>query len=197
LPAAFSFLMIAHPIIAVLFERGSFTAFDTEAVTPALMAFALGLPAYVLVKVLTPGFFARHDTKTPVKIALVSLAVNVGLNLALMRPLAHVGMALSTALAAWLNVGLLAWTLKRRGYFAIDHRLTDRLWRIFAACLVMAGVLWAGERLLAPMLAAPGLRLFALVVLIGLGGLTFVVAGMSMGAVRLSELKAMARRRKS
>jgi putative peptidoglycan lipid II flippase len=197
LPAAFAFLVIAHPIIAVLFERGSFTAADTEAVVPALMAFALGLPAYVLVKVLTPGFFARQDTKTPVKIALASLLVNVGLNLALMGPLAHVGMALSTALAAWLNVALLAWTLKKRGYFSVDRRLIDRLWRILTACLAMAGVLWLAQRLMAPMLAAHGLRPVALAILIGLGAAGFAVAVLVTGAARLSELKVLLRRRGS
>lgn len=196
MPAAFAFLVIAHPIIAVLFERGSFTAADTAAVAPALMAFALGLPAYVLVKVLTPGFFARHDTKTPVKIALVTLMVNVALNLALMGPLAHVGMALSTAIAAWLNVALLAWTLKKRGYFATDRRLLDRLWRILLACLVMTGVLAAADRLLAPMLAVQGLRLFALCILVAAGGLSFAVAILFTGAARLGELKAMLRRRR-
>lgn len=193
-PAAFAFLVIARPIIAVLFERGSFTAADTAAVAPALMAFALGLPAYVLVKVLTPGFFARHDTKTPVKIALVTLAINVGLNLALMGPLAHVGMALSTAVAAWLNVFLLAWTLRKRGYFATDHRLIDRLWRIVLAGLVMAGVLAVTNRLLAPLLAAHGLRVFALSVLIAVGGLSFAVAALLTGAARLGELMALLRR---
>ncbi|PKU23311.1 murein biosynthesis integral membrane protein MurJ [Telmatospirillum siberiense] len=196
LPAATAFLVIAAPIIAVLFERGSFTPADTRAVAPALMAFALGLPAYVLVKVLTPGFFARHDTRTPVKMALATLLINVGLNLALMGPLAHVGMALSTAVAAWLNVALLAWTLKRRGYFAVDRRLLDRLWRIVAACLVMAAVLAAGRWLLDSMLAARGLRLPALCLLVAAGGLSFAVAAVLTGAARLGEFKTMLRRRR-
>ncbi len=194
LPAAVAFLVIARPIIAVLFERGSFTAADTLAVTPALMAFALGLPAYVLVKVLTPGFFARHDTKTPVKIALATLAVNIGLNLALMAPLAHVGMALSTAVAAWLNVALLARTLSKRGFFAADRRLFDRMRRLLLACLVMAAVLMAAEWLLAPLLAAPGMRVLALGILVGAGGLSFAVAVLLTGAARWDELKVMLRR---
>jgi putative peptidoglycan lipid II flippase len=197
LPAAFAFLAIAHPIIAVLFERGSFTAADSAAVTPALMAFALGLPAYVLVKVLTPGFFARQDTKTPVKIALITVVINVGLNLLLMGPLAHVGMALSTAIAAWLNVCILAWTLKKRGYFAIDRRLTDRLWRILLAALVMAGALRLAEWALASMLAAHGLRALGLCILLAVGAGTFAMAALLTGAARLDEMKAMLRRRKS
>lgn len=197
LPAATAFLIIAGPIIAVLFERGSFTAADTQAVTPALMAFALGLPAYVLVKVLTPGFFARQDTRTPVKIALCTVVINIVFNLLLMGPLAHVGMALSTAIAAWLNVGLLALTLKRRGYFAVDRRFLDRLWRILAACLVMAVVLAAGRQALASMLSAHGPRLPALCLLIAAGGLSFAVAVVLTRGARLGEFKAMLRRRKS
>ena len=194
-PAAFAFLVIAHPIIAVLFEHGAFRAAETDAVAAALMAFALGLPAYVLVKVLTPGFFARQDTKTPVKIALVTLAVNVALNLALMGPLAHVGMALSTAIASWLNVALLALSLRRRGYFAVDRRLIDRLWRIVAAAVVMAGVLMMAARLLAPMLALHGDRVYALIILVAVGGLTFGLAALSTRATRLADLKAMLRPR--
>ncbi|MDR3440405.1 murein biosynthesis integral membrane protein MurJ [Telmatospirillum sp.] len=195
LPAAFAFLTIAHPIIAVLFERGSFTAADTDAVTPALMAFALGLPAYVLIKVLTPGFFARQDTKTPVQVALFTMLVNIALNLVLMGPLSHVGMALSTAVAAWLNVGLLAWILKRRATFAVDARLLDRAWRTLLASLLMAAVLWIAGWLLLPLLQSHGWRILALALLIAAGLLSYGAAVLLTGAARLDELKALRRRR--
>jgi putative peptidoglycan lipid II flippase len=195
LPAAAAFLVIAHPILGVLFEGGSFRPADTLAVTPALQAFALGLPAYVMVKALTPGFFARHDTKTPVKVALVTLVVNVGLNLLLMGPLQHVGMALSTAVAAWLNVGLLAWVLHRRGYFSVDRRFCDRAWRIVLACLIMGIVLWGAKLALGPLLADRGWRILALAGLIGVGLATYAMAVSLTGAARLSEVKALLRRR--
>jgi putative peptidoglycan lipid II flippase len=195
LPAAFAFVAIAHPIIAVLFERGSFSAADTDAVTPALEAFALGLPAYVLVKVLTPGFFARHDTRTPVRVAMLTMLVNVGLNLALMRPLAHVGMALSTAVAAWLNVALLATILFRRGHFSLDRRLLDRGWRIVAACLAMAATLGGAARLLAPALSSHGWRLPALAALVVAGLVVYALAAVLIGAARPAEMKALLRRR--
>ncbi|MTJ84411.1 MAG: murein biosynthesis integral membrane protein MurJ [Telmatospirillum sp.] len=195
LPAAFAFLVIAHPIIAVLFERGSFSAVDTDAVTPALMAFALGLPAYVLVKVLTPGFFARHDTRTPVRVALASMIVNIVLNLILMRPLQHVGMALSTAVAAWLNVALLAVILRRRGFFTVDRRLLDRLWRILASCLVMAAALAGGLRLLEPWLSSHLWRVPALAALIAIGLAGYGAAVLATGAARPADLRALMRRR--
>ena len=82
-----------------------------------------GLPAYVLIKVLGPGFFAREDTVTPVKIAALCVAINLGLNLLLMGPLLHVGIALATAISAWINVGLLLLVLRRRGHLRLDARL--------------------------------------------------------------------------
>ena len=106
-PAAAALMIIPDGIVAVLFERGAFGAVETAATASALAAYALGLPAYVLIKVLGPGFFAREDTVTPVKIAALCVVINLGLNLLLMAPLLHVGIALATAISAWINAGLL------------------------------------------------------------------------------------------
>ncbi|HIJ61064.1 MAG TPA: murein biosynthesis integral membrane protein MurJ [Rhodospirillaceae bacterium] len=187
LPAALALVVIALPVVVVVYQRGSFNAGDSLAVAAALKAFALGLPAYVLVKALTPAFFARHDTRTPVRVAMVTMVANVVFNLALMGPLKHVGMALSTALAAWLNVILLAWFLRRRGYFVVDARLRSRAPRILAAGLVMAGALWAADRALPP---AP----WALAVLIAAGTAVYAAAVLALGAARWGEVKAMLRR---
>ena len=194
IPAAVALMTIPHPVIAVLFEHGSFGPADTVAVSQALRAFALGLPAYVLVKVLTPGFFARQDTRTPVKVALTCMLVNVALNLALMGPLKHVGMALSTALAAWLNVGILAVLLGRRGFFAMDDRLRGRVPRILAASLLMAFALWGGSQLLSGWLDDKAWRLAGLALLIGAGGVAYGGGVFLCGATHLGELKAMLRR---
>ena len=102
LPAAAAFLAAAYPIMSVLFERGAFQAADARATATTLMAYALGLPAFVLIRSLLPGFYARHDTRTPVKIALVVVTVNVALKLMLMQPLSQVGLALATSAASWL-----------------------------------------------------------------------------------------------
>ena len=196
LPAAAALMTIAHPIIAVLFERGSFTAADTDAVALALMVLASGLPAYVLVKVLTPGFFAREDTRTPVRVAGASMVLNVVVNLALMAPLGYLGMALSTSLAAWFNVAALIWLLHRRGYFTIDARLRSRLGRIVAACTAMSGCLWASMALTAPLMPLPGWRIVALALLTVVGMGTYAAAVFLTGAAKLPEVKAMLRRRK-
>ncbi|MEP4887126.1 MAG: murein biosynthesis integral membrane protein MurJ, partial [Alphaproteobacteria bacterium] len=151
LPAAAALLVAADPIVTVLFQRGAFDATDAAATGAALAAFALGLPAYVLIKALVPGFFAREDTVTPVKIAALALVVNVALALSLMPSFAHVGIALATAASAWLNAGLLAALLYRRKLLEPDRRLVMRLGRISFAAMLMAVALW----LLAGALASP------------------------------------------
>ncbi len=144
-PAAAALLVIAAPVITVLFQRGAFDAADAAATAQALGAFALGLPAYVLIKALAPGFFAREDTATPVKIAAAALILNVGVALALMPVLAHVGIALATAISSWFNAVLLAVLLYRRGLLEPDRRLLQRLIRILAASALMVCGLWLGR----------------------------------------------------
>lgn len=197
LPAAAALMVIAAPVIQVLFQRGSFGPAETAATASALVAFAAGLPAYVLVKVLVPGFFAREDTATPVRVAGFAMVLNVVLNLILSGPLAHVGMALSTAIAAWANVAVLAVLLARRGWFAMDARLLSRAPRLVAACGVMAAALWGGKLVLWPL--AQG-QLAAMGVLAGLvvaGGASFLLAAQLLGALSLGELKGMVRRKKT
>jgi len=196
LPAAAALMTIAHPIIAVLFERGSFTSADTDAVALALMVLASGLPAYVLVKVLTPGFFAREDTRTPVRVAGACMALNIVINLALMQPLGYLGMALSTSLAAWANVGALVWLLHRRGFFTVDARLRTRIIRITAACATMSGCLLMAMMVTEPLMTLPGLRIGALALLTVVGMGTYGAAVFLTGAAKLSELKGMLRRRR-
>ena len=116
LPAALALIVLREPIIAVLFGRGAFDAGrDRRHRRSALAAYAVGLPAFVLVKVLAPGFFARGDTATPVKVGVVAVALNLALNLAFMLPLQHMGPALATSLAAICNVGCWAWCCARGG----------------------------------------------------------------------------------
>src|SRR5579863_3012527 len=101
LPASVALAVAAHPILAVLFQHGKFTAADAAATAPALAAYAFGLPAFVIVKVMAPGFFARQDTRTPVKIAAVTMAVNVALTIGLGTVLAQTGIALALTVAGW------------------------------------------------------------------------------------------------
>lgn len=195
LPAAAALMVLAAPVIRVLFQRGSFGPVETEATAAALVAFSLGLPAFVLVKALTPSFFAREDTRTPVKIAGATMLLNVALNLALVGPLAHVGMALATGLAAWFNVAALMTVLRKRGFFAIDARLRSRLPRIILTTALMAALLW-GLRDLLWLHATGTLAAIAILAVLIVAGIVFylLVAHIS-GAMRLSELRGLIRRR--
>ncbi len=198
LPAAAALMTIAGPIISVLFERGAFTTSDSLAAAAALAAYAVGLPAFVLIKVVAPGYFARQDTKTPLYIACVALVANVVLNLLLMGPLAHAGIALASSLSSWLNAGLLMLGLHRRGHLVADSQLLRRVPRMVIAACLLAVALWAAAPLAAPWLAASlGQKIVALAGLVAMGLLVFVVAAELCGAMRGRELAQMLRRRPS
>ena len=196
LPAAAALVVSALPIVRTLFEHGRFTGADSIATAAALSAFSLGLPAYVLIKVLTPGFHARGDTTTPVRIAVASMLVNLVGNLTLIWSLGFVGIALSTALAAWVNAGALFWTLRRRGLFAVDDRLRRNAWRLIAASAAMSGVLIAADRLVSPYMGASLFaRAGALTALIAAGGVAYLAAAYALKAFSLADLKGQLRRR--
>ncbi len=190
LPAAAALTVSATPIIRTLLEHGRFLAADTEATAAVLAAFSLGLPAYVLIKVLTPGFHARQDTRMPVRIAVASMLVNLGGNLALIWHFSYVGIALSTALAAWVNAIALWAVLRRRGHFIVDARLRRTLPRLLAAAAIMVAVLLGLGPWLAPYTAASlAERIAALAVLIGAGGIAYLVAARLFGVFTIAELK--------
>ena len=198
LPAAAALMVMPGAIVTVLFERGAFDAATARATAEALVAFSAGVPAYVLVKVLAPGFFAREDTRTPVVIAAVCVAVNIALSVALMGPMLHVGIALAQAVSSWLNAVLLGVFLHRRGHLVLDRRLKDRLARICLASAGMAAVLFAATTAVQPMLdggtAARGAALAALVVggLAAYGGLA-----LALRATAISDIRGALRRQRT
>ncbi|MEE3092536.1 MAG: murein biosynthesis integral membrane protein MurJ [Pseudomonadota bacterium] len=194
-PATLALVTIGDPIVRVLFERGAFDAAATKNTAAALSAFSVGLPAYVLIKALTPGFFARQDTVTPVKIAIVAMVVNVVLALILMQVLSHVGIALATAGSAWMNAIILWVILHRRGQFHADARLWNRGIRTIAVSLVMAGALFYAASMLSTYLTGAGLeRVAALILLVVFGLALFAVLAHYCGAMKVSELRTMLRR---
>jgi putative peptidoglycan lipid II flippase len=199
LPAALALGVTAQPIIGVLFGRGAFDATAVRLSAEALAAYAVGLPAFVLVKVVVPAFFARRDTAMPVKVGMVSVGLNLLMNLAFMVPLQHLGPPLASALAAWFNVGALMLILHRRGHFVIDDALRSRVPRMALAALAMAAVLWALERTVYHALATAhthGLRALGLVVLVGVGMLAYAVAGQLTRAFDLRALGGVLLRRR-
>ncbi len=190
LPAAVALVVIPGPIIAVLFERGAFDAADSAAAADALTAFALGVPAFVLVKVLAPGFFAREDVVTPVKVAAVSVAANIVFSAILLRPLEHVGLALATSAASWINAVLLWVILARRGHFTVEARLRNRVARMSLAALGMAGALAACLAGVGAMVDAGGVeRAAALAFLVVAGIACYGAFAVLAGAARLREIR--------
>ncbi|HZT87063.1 MAG TPA: murein biosynthesis integral membrane protein MurJ [Stellaceae bacterium] len=195
LPAGVGLALLAGPILTVLFERGAFGAAAAAATAPALAAYAAGLPAFVLVKVLVPGFFARHDTATPVKVAAVAVAVNLGLSLVLMQFLAHVGVAIALSVSGWVNALTLFALLGRRGHFRLDRRAKSTLPRIAVAALAMGAVLAGLREVLEPELAGVlAVRLGALAALIGAGIGAFAVLCLALGVTDWRELRGRLRR---
>ncbi|MDH7974624.1 murein biosynthesis integral membrane protein MurJ [Sphingomonas sp. AR_OL41] len=196
LPATVALVLCGAPIVAALFEHGKFSAQDTLYTAQALAAFSVGLPSYILIKVLTPGFYARSDTKTPVRYATISMVVNLVLNLALIVPLRHMGPPLATALASSVNTFLLYRTLRMRGHFTPDARLRRRAWRLALAALAMGAVLWLLEGLLAPYTHGSWLvRTTAMVVLVATGGVVYAIATFALGAFTRDDLTFLRRGR--
>ncbi|WP_428643575.1 murein biosynthesis integral membrane protein MurJ [Roseibium sp.] len=197
LPAAVALAVVPHEIVAVLFQRVRFDAAAVDGTAAALMAFSFGLPAFVLNKVFSPGYFAREDTKTPMKFAAVGMVVNVGLSIALFPVLKHVGIALATTLAGWVNTGLLIVVLWRRGHFHPDLKLLRRLSLVLLASLVMGVALHFAAFYLAPYLGGGVLavRVAALGLLVLTGIVTFgVVTQLSGGADLVGMAKTLTRR---
>ncbi len=190
IPAAVALMVIPNELITVLFQRGAFDALDTLATSTALIAYVTGLPAYVLVKVLAPAYFSRKDTKTPVIIGSVSLLVNLILNLILMQFLQHVGLALATAIASWVNVGLLYYFLKKREHFEVDKRLKKKIGRMVFSATLMGVVLFGLATLLSGFFNAEFFEgLAALLVLVVAGLLVYGTAAKLSGAATLAEAR--------
>ena len=196
-PAAAALVVMPFPVVQVLFERGAFNAADTYATAAAVAAFGLGLPSFVLIKVFSPGFFAREDTRTPMIFAGISILTNVVGSLLLFSQIGHVGIAVASSVAGWINAILLIVTLMRRGQYTPDARLKQRLPRILLASIAMGAVLWAvmtyaGEFFVASVTLE--LRIAVLVALVALGIAVFFAMAEATGAARLRELMNQFRR---
>lgn len=143
-PATLGLLLLAGPLLITLFQYGAFTAHDAEMSTRSLMAFSFGLTAYISIKVLAPAFYARQDMRTPVRIGIIAVLSNMVLNAALVFPLQHAGLALATALAAFINAGLLYRALRRQNVYQPQAGWGKFGLRVLAANAVMALLLWIG-----------------------------------------------------
>ncbi len=178
IPAAVALVVIPMPLIAVLFQRGAFGPDDTAATALAVAVYGLGLPAFVLQKVLQPLFFAREDTRTPFRYALVALVVNAVIAIGLAPSVGYIAAPLGTVLAAWTMVFQLWRGSRAMGDAArLDTRFRRRIWRIVLAAALMGALLWALNLGLGPMFGMGRLRYAALAILVGAGiGAYFALA---------------------
>ncbi len=203
-PAALALAVMPEQIVRVLFERGAFNAADTASTSALLQIFALGLPAFVLIKVFSPAYFAREDTRTPMRYAAVSLTVNTIGSIVLFFLFRHLGflpqlgIAIATTIGGWLNAWLLWATLRRRGAFVLDARLKRNLPLIAGASAAMAIVLVGTLQVMAPYFDR-GQSFFvkttALAAIVGVGLAVFASVILATGVMSADQLARFTRRK--
>jgi putative peptidoglycan lipid II flippase len=196
-PAAVALMVLAVPLCQVLYQRGAFGVEDTKATALTLAIYGAGLPAFVLHKVLQPLFYAREDSRSPFVYALVSMVVNVGLAVGLLPVLGFSAAAWATTLSGWAMVGQLWWGSRKMAAEArFDARFIKRVPRIGLAAAIMGAALWAGQWAMATPLGMHLWRHFALLALCLIGIVAYFLAGILIGAFRLSDLRDLRRRPK-
>lgn len=176
-PAAVGLFMLSGPMIATLFQSNAFSAEDVAMAQRSLMAYSLGLVSFILIKVLAPGYYARQDTRTPVRIAVIAMVANMVLNIALVFPLAHAGLALATTLSASLNAFLLFRGLRREGVYVPQSGWSLLFLRGIAASSLLAIVLFWGTGALSEWTASATIdKVWRLLGLIAAGSLVYFAA---------------------
>ncbi len=195
IPSTVAFVIIPNPLVSVLFERGQFSAEDTAATALAVAIYGIGLPAFMLQKLLQPLFFAREDTRSPFHYAVVAMIINAGLAFGLYPVVGWIAPAIAASAAGWAMVGLLIIGARRMGEEArFDDRFKHRAWRIMAASAGMGVVLFAAIHLFGWAFHVPGWRYLALMLLILVAAVTYFLLGHLIGAFKVSEFKTALRR---
>jgi len=142
IPAALGLMLLAGPMLTTIFQHGEFTPFHVEMSGKSLLMYAIGLPGFILTKVLVSGYFSRQDTKTPVKIGVVAMFSNIIMNFIFIGPLVHAGLALATSLAAFINAGLLFYFLRKGEFYIPEDGWLVFILRIVFASLIMSALLF-------------------------------------------------------
>jgi putative peptidoglycan lipid II flippase len=197
LPAAVGLATLAGPITSILFEGGKMSAAETANTALVLSILVSGLPAYVLIKVLTPGFYARKDMKTPVVVGVASLTLGVASNFILVPMIGLSALPLSTALSAWLNCAILYGYLHARGHYQLRGAVAFRVGRQLIAALAMGATLWSLNHVLADIMASSKLlKTVGLSAMIGIGGLIYFGLGWLIGAINKDDVLVLIKRKK-
>lgn len=195
IPAAIALIVIPFPLVSVLFQRGAFSAADASATALAVAIYGLGLPAFVLAKVLSPIYFARENTKTPFYFALVSMIVNAGLAVGLMSTLGYLAAAIGTTTAGWVMLVLLWNGTRKMGDAAkLDERLRHVLPRVIIASILMGIVIWGLAWGMSGWLEAGKIRYAALAILILAGVVSYGGLIIALGAITPADLKRFLKR---
>jgi putative peptidoglycan lipid II flippase len=193
IPATAGLVVLATPIVRLIFERGRFTPADTAATAAALTYYAPGLVGYSVVKLISPAFYALQNSRIPVIASAVSVGFNIALNLMLVRVLGHRGLALGTAMAALVNAGLLLWTLRERLGGLEGKRMLTAISKISLASAVMAVAAYYAEHFLripvgSNAVMAQAFRVFAAI------STGVAVLGMMAHLLRIEEFQQLTRR---
>ncbi len=190
LPSMCGLIVWSVPIVGMIFQHGKFTLSDTHATAAALTAFSAGLPAYILIKIFSTTFFSNQDTKTPVRVAVYSVVLNLTLNLALVGTYMHVGLAMATAIAAWVNALVLAYLLRKRGLFVLSSELIHFFGRLLLSIIIALPFLYGIKFWLDPVVSYSGWwkAVFTMVAaIVGIG--IFSLSAWFTGALDLARFK--------
>jgi putative peptidoglycan lipid II flippase len=198
LPATVGLMMAPRPIIQTLFEHGAFGEAETLATAQALMAYATGIPAFLLVKVFSASYFARHDTRTPVKVALLAIGANIALSWLLADSLGHFGIALANGIATWINASVLLFLLWREERDLLDQEARRQIPLLLLCGALMAAMLYGLDYLLAGFFTARILwqEILGLGLLIGMALIGYGLLVQLTGAWRWQELRGLLAKRK-
>lgn len=190
IPAMIGLVMLAEPLVKMLFQRGAFDALAAQQTAYALMAFSLGLPAYVLTKIFNTSFYAQEDTTTPLKTAGIAVLVDIVLSLILLKPLQHVGIALATAVSAWVNVVMLGYLLYRKQSLSLDRAMVRFSVGLGISSAATALVLWVLKPYMMQFIFSGGLQRIASVSFLVASGLVmFIVMAYYTGILSFKDLK--------
>ena len=196
IPSAVALMVVPFALVGVLYERGASSVDDTAAIATAVMIYALGLPSFVLQKILQPIYFAREDTRRPFYFAVAAMVINAALAIGLAPFVGWIAPAIATTAAGWAMFAMLA--IGARSFGAevarFDARFHQRIWRIMLASVAMGGALWLGNAALQPFLGLDWWRGLALLALILIGAVSYFGVGQLIGAFRLSEFRRSLRR---
>jgi putative peptidoglycan lipid II flippase len=184
IPATLALTILAYPIISSLFERGAFGANESLSVSKALMFYSFGLPSYVLVKIMEPGFFSRGDTKTPMKIAIVCLISNIVLNVVFFTMnMGYIGIVMASVLSSYLNLSILITKLIAKKHFEFEKKFSSKLVRIIIPAFLMAFVLIVMRDYFAVSEVTD--RILELVIMIVVGLITYGASSYFTGSLKI------------